>query len=116
MISKQSLDMIAKVCHSANKTIADFNNEEMASWEDAEQWQRDSAVEGVKKVIENPSITPEELHQEWMEFKEKDGWSYGEVKDVEAKTHPCMVPYHELPDHQRLKDHMFNAIVSSLLP
>lgn len=39
---------------------------------------------------------------------------YGEVKDGEAKTHPCLVPYEQLPPAQRLKDDLFAAIVRTL--
>jgi hypothetical protein len=34
------------------------------------------------------------------EEKVKDGWVYGEVKDVEAKTHPCIVPFDALSVEQ----------------
>jgi hypothetical protein len=36
------------------------------------------------------------------------------VKDPDAKTHPCILPYHELPLEQRLKDSLFMAIVHAL--
>jgi hypothetical protein len=49
-----------------------------------------------------------------MADKVAAGWHYGEVKDAEAKTHPCMVAYEELPFEQRVKDHVFRAIVSAL--
>jgi hypothetical protein len=39
---------------------------------------------------------------------------YGEVKDAVAKTHPCMVPYDDLPEFQRKKDALFLAIVRVL--
>jgi hypothetical protein len=32
------------------------------------------------------------------------------VKDPEAKTHPCLVPYDDLPEYQQLKDRVFLAI------
>jgi len=50
----------------------------------------------------------------WLEDKKKDGWVYGEVKDAEAKTHPCIVPFEELPEFQKKKDALFCAIVDSL--
>jgi hypothetical protein len=49
-----------------------------------------------------------------LEDKKKDGWVYGEVKDAEAKTHPCIVPFEELPEFQKKKDALFCAIVDSL--
>ena len=49
-----------------------------------------------------------------MQEKINDGWVYGEVKDAEKKTHPCIVPFEELPEFQQKKDALFCAIVDSL--
>lgn len=49
-----------------------------------------------------------------MAQKANDGWVYGPVKDPEAKTHPCMVPFDELPYVQRKKDAIFRAMVHAL--
>lgn len=35
-----------------------------------------------------------------MANKIADGWKYGEAKDPEAKTHPCLVPFDKLPEFQ----------------
>jgi RyR domain. len=59
-------------------------------------------------------MTSENLHQNWLDQKKKDGWVYGKTKDAEKKTHPCMVPYSDLPKEQQVKDHLFHAIVSIL--
>ncbi len=60
------------------------------------------------------SVTTEDSHAGWMKFKTEHGWAYGEVEDAEKKTHPCLVPYAELPAEQRVKDALFFAIVTSL--
>jgi hypothetical protein len=36
------------------------------------------------------------------------------VKDAELKTHPCLVPFEELPKFQQQKDRLFRAIVKAL--
>ena len=81
-------------------------------WEDAAQWQRDSALSGVK--VARDGATPEEQHNAWIEAKLDDDWTYGDVKDPEAKTHPCLVAYGKLPPEQRAKDALFIAIVDAL--
>lgn len=45
-----------------------------------------------------------------------DGWTYGEVKDAERKTHPTLVPFGDLPAGQQQKDRLFVAIVAALAP
>ena len=38
------------------------------------------------------------------------GWVYGEVRDPEKKTHPDMIPYHDLGQLERNKDDVFVAL------
>jgi hypothetical protein len=49
-----------------------------------------------------------------MKEKLDAGWVYGEVKDAEKKTHPCLVPFSELPPFQQQKDSLFCGIVDAL--
>jgi hypothetical protein len=106
---------IAKVVHEANRayceTLGDFTQK---PWQYAEQWQKDSAVNGVEGIIAGTITTPEQSHESWLAEKERTGWKYGAVKDVEKKEHPCFVPYDELPEGQRVKDALFFAIVRAL--
>jgi hypothetical protein len=44
----------------------------------------------------------------------RNGWAYGPVKDADAKTRPCGVPYEELPVEQHRKHVLFKAIVAAL--
>ena len=106
---------IAKVCHQANKAWCEANGDlSQKNWEDAEDWQIDSAIKGVKFRLENPDAGHDAQHNAWMVEKIRDGWCYGETKDVEAKTHPCLVPFEELPVFQQKKDALFCAIVDAL--
>ncbi len=73
-----------------------------------------------KEYIPNPLDTsdvklPDELetlveqmaknvHEVWAETRIKQGWTYGEQRDDKLKTHPCLVPYEELPDEEREYD------------
>ena len=44
------------------------------------------------------------VHEVWAETRMKQGWSYGEQRDDELKTHPCLIPYEELPDSEKEYD------------
>lgn len=114
-MSIPSVQLVAKICHQANKAICESNGDlSQKDWEDAEDWQRDSAISGVQHALDNPNSTPEDVHIEWMNHKKAEGWIYGEVKDADAKTHPCLVPYAELPEHQKLKDAVFQSIIDAV--
>lgn len=106
---------IAMVCHQANKAFCEANSDfSQQNWEDAPQWQRDSAVKGVEFRINNPDSPHSAQHDAWMADKVAEGWVYGEVKDADKKTHPCIVSYEQLPEFQQKKDALFQAIVDTL--
>jgi hypothetical protein len=106
---------IAVACHEANKVWCEANNDfSQKHWYACEGWQQDSAIEGVKFRLANPDAKEDAQHNAWMESKIKDGWVYGEVKDAEKKTHPCLVPFDKLPGFQQKKDRLFCAIVDAL--
>ena len=44
------------------------------------------------------------VHDVWAVGRIKEGWTYGEVKDTEKKTTPCLVPYDELPESEKEYD------------
>ena len=83
-------------------------------WEDAPQWQRDSAMLGVRLHIENPEAGPQVSHESWMAQKIAEGWVYGQTKDPEAKMHPCIVPFDALSIEQQAKDYIFRGVVHEL--
>lgn len=109
-----NLETIARVCHEANRAYCEaLGDHSQVPWEDAPQWQRASARMGVDLHL-MADVGPEASHIAWMTQKAQDGWIYGKTKDPDAKTHPCMVPFSELPVEQQAKDFIFRAIVHAL--
>lgn len=106
---------IAQVCHDANRAFCIVNGDDSQKlWNEAEEWQRESAIKGVQYRLDNPNAGHDAQHNSWMDEKVNSGWIYGEVKDAEKKTHPCIVPFEQLPEFQQKKDALFCAIVDSL--
>ncbi len=52
------------------------------------------------------------VHEVWAETRISQGWTYGEQRDDEKKTHPCLVPYEELPEEEKEYDR--NTAISTL--
>lgn len=109
---------IAQVAHEANRAYcATLGDNSQPAWEDAPEWQRSSAVNGVTFHLKNLSNgvdpQPSASHESWLKQKTEEGWKYGEVKDPEKKEHPCFVPYEQLPTEQKAKDYIFAGIVKS---
>lgn len=110
-----SIENIAQVAHEINKAFCEsIGDNSQPTWGDAPEWQKSSAINGVKFHLENPNAGPDESHKSWLKQKEEEGWKYGPVKNPETKEHPCFVPYDELPVNQRSKDYLFKQIVHSL--
>lgn len=104
--------MIARLAYEMNREYCRLaTNEEHLPWEQAPTWQRATILQGVVFHLRHPHADPLESHENWMVQKLNDGWVHGDVKDFEAKTHPCLVPYHALPIEQQMKDYLFICAV-----
>lgn len=111
-----TVEQIAQVCHEINKAYCEaLGDNTQVTWEEAPEWQKTSAINGVKFHIDNPDAGPEASHNAWFAEKILDGWDYGKVKDVENKYHPCLVYFSKLPKEQQAKDYLFRQVVHSLL-
>lgn len=44
------------------------------------------------------------VHEIWAQGRINQGWTYGEERDDAKKHHPCLVPYEELPEEEKVYD------------
>lgn len=115
MSAPDVVESIARICHHVNREYCSLAGDfSQTSWDDAPQWQRDSAIAGVNLHLSDPSAGPRASHESWMAQKVAEGWVYGPVKDPERKQHPCVVPFDELSEFQRGKDYIFRGIVHAI--
>ena len=106
---------IAKVSYEVNRAYCEsLGDHSFGPWEEAPEWQKIANRAGVAFHLCHPAALPSASHESWLEMKEKDGWVWGPRKDPEKKEHPCMVPFHRLPQDQQSKDFIFKAVVESL--
>lgn len=107
---------IAKLAHEANRAYCQMiGDNSVLPWEDSSEQHRAMILKGVESIENNPSMSPEQGHQKWLEARKADGWKYGPEKNLERKEHPCMVPYGSLPLTQRFKDYLFHSVVAAAL-
>jgi len=109
---------LARLVHEANRGLQYEQGDEAPSlpWECESEHIKATALDGVRRAMAGE--TPEQHHEAWCEWKRQHGWVWGPVKDAEAKphpTHPCLVPYHDLPREQQVKDQVFVAVVRALM-
>ncbi len=63
-----------------------------------------SAIQLPKEL--NPLVEQmaKNVHEVWAAGRISEGWTYGENRDDETKTHPCLVSYDELPESEKEYD------------
>ena len=105
---------IARIAHEVNRSYCNaLGDDSQLSWEDAPQWQRDSAINGTEFHL-GGDHGPEASHESWMSEKLEAGWVWGPSKDENLKHHPCIMPFDELPPDQQAKDFIFRGVVLAL--
>ena len=52
------------------------------------------------------------VHEVWAGSRMAQGWTHGAQRDDARKTHPCLVPYDELPETEKEYDR--NTAVGTL--
>ena len=44
------------------------------------------------------------VHDLWAQERLAQGWTYGPARDDSRKQHPCLVPYEQLPESEKIYD------------
>ena len=57
--------------------------------------------EDLESLVEQMS---KNVHEVGAETRIRQGWTYGEQRNDELKTHPCLIPYEELPESEKEYD------------
>jgi len=105
----------AQVAHEVNRAWCEMNGDmSQPSWDDAPEWQRKSAIAGVIFHLDHPNASDSASHNSWMEQKIADGWVYGKIKNAEAKTHPCILNFKNLPKVDQIKDALFRSTIHAI--
>lgn len=63
-----------------------------------------SNIELPKELLELTEKIAENVHENWSVGRIAEGWVYGETRNDELKTTPCLVPYSDLSDSEKEYD------------
>lgn len=44
------------------------------------------------------------VHEIWAQERINQGWTYGDKRDDAKKHHPCLIPYDDLPEEEKVYD------------
>lgn len=54
-------------------------------------------------------------HERWSEDRRRAGWTYAAVRDDDRRRHPALVPWDELPEHEKAKNRESSAQLPPVL-
>lgn len=63
-----------------------------------------STVELEDCLLELTELLAKHAHDLWAEQRFSDGWKWGPIRCDTARTHPCLLPYEDLPEGEKLYD------------
>lgn len=114
-LDEAAVARIAEVMHEAVRAWQKANGQKPSpSWARAPKWMKDSSVASVAWRASNPEAPASAQHDQWLQQKKADGWKFGKAKDAVKKTHPMMIPYAQLPEFEKRKDALVNAVIDAL--
>lgn len=63
-----------------------------------------TAVQLPKELDELVEQMSKNVHEVWAHSRMSQGWTYGEQRNDTLKTHPCLIPYEDLPEVEKAYD------------
>lgn len=63
-----------------------------------------SNVELSPELLQLAERMAENVHDVWAKTRMEQGWTYGLERDDANKKHPCLVPYDQLPEEEKVYD------------
>lgn len=63
-----------------------------------------SSIELPNDLLELRELIAKNVHDVWAIGRIKEGWTYGDKKNVELKQTPLLVPYEDLPESEKEYD------------
>jgi hypothetical protein len=55
-------------------------------------------------ILELTELLARNAHDIWARQRLADGWRLGPRRDDAKKEHPCLIPYEELPESEKVYD------------
>lgn len=63
-----------------------------------------SQVELSEDLLELTERMADNVHDVWAKTRIEQGWTYGLERNDAEKKHPCLVPYDQLPEEEKVYD------------
>lgn len=63
-----------------------------------------SGVSLAPELLRLAELLAENAHDVWARERLAQGWTYGPRRRDDRKEHPCLVPYDQLPEEEKVYD------------
>jgi ryanodine receptor 2 len=63
-----------------------------------------SDIELPKELVALGEQIARNVHEVWSAGRIKEGWTWGEERNDVERTHPCLMPYENLPESEKEYD------------
>lgn len=63
-----------------------------------------SDVQLSAELMELAEQMAKNVHDVWAQTRLEQGWTYGPERNDTEKKHPCLIPYEQLPEEEKLYD------------
>ena len=63
-----------------------------------------SGINLPKDIIDLAELISKNVHEVWAKMRLEEGWVYGEKRNDDLKTNPCIVSYEDLPEEEKAYD------------
>lgn len=143
-IEKELVQMVAERSHQAwyaarlREGVTIQDNPLMKPWSSLSAEERASSLDSAEQAVKAAKVKfgsldefasgrsvlqpeaiidaiAENAHEVWAKQRMDAGWTYGEVRDNDAKKHPMLIPYSEVPEKEKEYDRDYGRhVVSSL--
>ena len=63
-----------------------------------------SSVELDSQILLLAELLAKNTHEVWAAERIAQGWKYGQTRRDDTKEHPCLIPYDQLPESEKVYD------------
>jgi hypothetical protein len=116
---RMKVEDVARLVHESNRIVCvatSTGHDRRPHWDDAPQEQRDSCIDGVRKILSGAVKSVRENHENWRRLKGDQGWSWAPKRNEEKKESPCICDYDQLPIAEKVKSENLQIIVEFARP
>ena len=104
---------IAKTAHAVHRAYCqEMGMKTQPKWHEISPEHRQTVIDSVSKIMAGEMNSPKESHQNFVDRKIADGWTFGEYS-LERKTNPRLVNFESLEKEDRMKEILFFECVKS---